>query len=179
MHNMANRAKLKKSTLLQRAISLAVAAHAKHEDPPGEPYIVHPLRVMLRVSSGDDAHQNEVLRCVAILHDVLERTDTTSGDLGRAGMPPAVIDAVSLLTHGKDVSYADYIVELEGNALARAVKIADLLDNADLKHVTLRRGKLKKDVPRLVRYAASYQFLTDQIDENTYRKLMKRGVAAG
>jgi len=160
-------------------MSLAVAAHAKFEDPPGEPYIVHPMRVMLSVSAGDDAHQNEMLRCVAILHDTLERTSTTPRDLRRAGMPPGVINAVKLLTHSKEVAYADYVTKLKRNALARAVKIADLLDNANLKHVTLRAANLKKDVPRLVRYAASYQYLTDQIDEKTYRKLMKRGVAPG
>ena len=42
--------------LLQRAIDLAVRAHRDSEDPPGEPYIVHPMRVMLAVSQADDAH---------------------------------------------------------------------------------------------------------------------------
>ena len=59
-------------TLLQKAIELAVRAHRRSEDPPGEPYIVHPMRVMLRVSQADDAHQDELLRCVAILHDTVD-----------------------------------------------------------------------------------------------------------
>ena len=41
-----------KRGLLQRAIDLAVSAHRGAEDPPGEPYILHPMRVMLRF---DDA----------------------------------------------------------------------------------------------------------------------------
>ena len=38
------------SNLLQKAIDLAVAAHRESEDPAGEPYVVHVMRVMLAVS---------------------------------------------------------------------------------------------------------------------------------
>jgi (p)ppGpp synthase/HD superfamily hydrolase len=162
--------------LLQKAIELAVKSHRGAEDPPGEPYVVHPLRVMLAVShQRDDAHQDEALRCVAVLHDTIERAGLTRADLRAAGMPPKVVRAVELLTHRDDQSYADYVVKLKPDPLTRAVKIADLLDNADLRHVTFRPGKEEKDVPRLVRYAASYKFLTDQIDEKAYRKLMRLG----
>ncbi|QOV87752.1 hypothetical protein [Humisphaera borealis] len=162
-------------TLLQRAIDLAVEAHRGGEDPPGEPYIVHPMRVMLAVSQGDDEHQNERLRCVAILHDSIERGGKSAGDLRNAGMPKDVVRAVLLLTHAEEDSYADYVVRLKSDPLARAVKIADLLDNADLRHVAFRPTKALKDVPRLVRYAASYKFLTDQIGEKDYRRLMRQG----
>lgn len=160
------------ANLLQKAIELAVKAHRRSEDPPGEPYIVHPMRVLLAVSQADDAHQNDELRCVAILHDSLERTDLKAGDLNAAGMPKAVIQAVRLLTHNREDQYADYIVRLKGDPLARTVKIADLLDNADLRRVTFRAGK-SKDRKRVVRYAASYKFLTNQIDETEYRMIMK------
>jgi (p)ppGpp synthase/HD superfamily hydrolase len=163
------------STLLQRAIELAVAAHRRSEDPPGEPYIVHPMRVMLRVSQADDAHQDEMLRCVAILHDTVERGQMTMKKLKAAGMPEKVRRAVSLLTHRPEVSFVDYVVKLKPDKLARAVKLADLMDNADLRRVAFRADKVKKDAKRLIRYAASYQFLTNQIDEEAYRKAMKRG----
>ena len=58
-------------TLLQKSIDLAVRAHRNAEDPPGQPYILHPMRLLLALSQTDDAHQNETLRCVAILHDTL------------------------------------------------------------------------------------------------------------
>jgi guanosine-3',5'-bis(diphosphate) 3'-pyrophosphohydrolase len=61
------------ASLLQKAIDLATKAHRGGEDPPGEPYIVHPMRILLNVSAADDAHQNERLRCTAILHDTLVR----------------------------------------------------------------------------------------------------------
>ncbi len=162
------------ASLLQKAIEVAVAAHGAGEDPSGEPYIVHPMRVMLAVSQGDDAHQHERLRCVAILHDTLERGGLGAKDLRKAGMPAEVVAAVELLTHEEGVSYADYVVKLSANELARAVKVADLLDNADLRRVTFRAGK-KKDRKRVVRYAASYKFLTRQMDEAGYRKAMEKG----
>src|SRR5688572_18290512 len=118
------------ATLLQKAIDLAVKAHAGQEDPPGEPYIVHPLRVMLAVSQGDDDHQNELLRCVAVLHDAVERGGMRPVTLRKAGMPAPVVKAVKLLTHDNGGSYAKYVIRLKADALARAVKIADLLDNA-------------------------------------------------
>jgi (p)ppGpp synthase/HD superfamily hydrolase len=162
-------------SLLQKAIDLAVKAHRAGEDPPGEPYIVHPFRVLLRVSQADDAHQDAHLRCTAILHDVLERGQLTAKALRDAGMPARVVKAVQLLTHRKGTSYADYVVRLKPDALARAVKIADLMDNADLRRVTFRADKAKRDSRRVIRYAASYKFLTDQISESDYRKAMRRG----
>ena len=62
----------------------------------------------------------------------------------------------------------------EHDSLARAVKLADLSDNADLRHVTFRPEKKKKDTRRVVRYAASYKFLTGQIDEAAYRDAMRK-----
>jgi (p)ppGpp synthase/HD superfamily hydrolase len=161
-------------TLLQKAIDLAVKAHRGAEDPPGEPYIIHPMRVLIRVSKADDAHQDEQLRCVAILHDTLERTRMSARDLKSAGMPKPVVRAIQLLTHENDTAYADYVIKLKPDKLARAVKIADLLDNADLRRVSYRPEK-SQDRKRVNRYAASYKFLTDQIDEKTFRRMMKHG----
>jgi (p)ppGpp synthase/HD superfamily hydrolase len=161
-------------TLLQNAIDLAVAAHRGCEDPPGEPYILHPVRVLISLSQSDDAHQDDQLRCVAILHDTLERTSLRPADLRAAGMPKAVVRAVQLLSHVRGVSYADYIRKLKRNRLARLVKIADLLDNADLRRVSYRPAK-RKDRQRVNRYAASFKFLTDQIDEKAFRRMMKHG----
>lgn len=161
-------------SLLQKAIDLAVAAHRGAEDPPGEPYIVHPMRVLLRLSHADDAHQDERLRCVAILHDTLERTKLNAVGLRAGGMPKAVVRAVQLLTHHDDTPYVDYVVKLKPDPLARAVKIADLLDNADLRRVAFRAQKLQ-DRKRVIRYAASFKFLTDQINEKAYRRMMEFG----
>jgi len=154
-------------TLLQRAIDVAVAAHRTMEDPPGEPYILHPMRVMLRF---DDP----LLMAVAILHDTIERGGITADALRAAGIEAAVVQAVELLTHTADSTYADYVVRLKPNRLARAVKIADLLDNADLRYVDLRAAKPRKGRRRVLRYALSYKFLTSQMSKADYLRLMQK-----
>jgi (p)ppGpp synthase/HD superfamily hydrolase len=55
---------------LERAISIAAEAHAGQVDKAGAPYVPHPLRMMLRMSS-TDARIVAVLRYAALpLHPV-------------------------------------------------------------------------------------------------------------
>ena len=54
-------------SLLEKALAIAVEAHRGQKDRAGKPYILHPLRVMGRVSTEDE-------QIVAILHDVVEDT---------------------------------------------------------------------------------------------------------
>lgn len=58
-HDMSN---------LDKAITLATHAHADQTDKADQPYILHPLRVMLQVSEDHE-------RVVAALHDVVEDID--------------------------------------------------------------------------------------------------------
>ena len=74
---------------LHRAIELAVAAHAGQDDPPGEPYILHPMRVMLSLPDAD--HD---VRCVGILHDAVERGTLTLKALRHEKFADAIIRAV-------------------------------------------------------------------------------------
>lgn len=67
-------------TLLEKAIEIALKAHAGQKDKAGEPYILHPLRVMGMMST---VHE----RVVAVLHDVLEDTGIAWGDLFDEGVP--------------------------------------------------------------------------------------------
>ena len=53
---------------LERAIQIAVEAHAGQIDKANEPYILHPLRVMFDV-------EGEVASIVAVLHDVVKDCD--------------------------------------------------------------------------------------------------------
>jgi (p)ppGpp synthase/HD superfamily hydrolase len=159
---------------LQRAIELAVKAHAGQEEA-GEPYITHPMRVMLSLAdSGEDE-----LRMVGILHDAVERGRLKMKDLEREGFSKAVITGVALMTHDDDMSYADYVVALKKHKLARRVKMADLADNADLRHVDMRPAKFRKDRMRATRYILSYRFLADEIDEKTYRRLVDEAESDG
>ena len=55
---------------LQRAIELAVFHHANQVDKSGQPYILHPMRIMLGCSTEEE-------RQAATMHDLIEDTDVT------------------------------------------------------------------------------------------------------
>jgi guanosine-3',5'-bis(diphosphate) 3'-pyrophosphohydrolase len=59
---------------LEKAIEIAARAHTGQVDKAGQPYILHPIQVMLRVQ-GEDA------RIAAVLHDVVEDSEVTIDDL--------------------------------------------------------------------------------------------------
>ncbi len=63
---------------LEDAVQLALDAHRGKVDRIGEPYILHPLRVMARVNTDTE-------RIIAVLHDVIEDTDITLDDLRSRG----------------------------------------------------------------------------------------------
>jgi hypothetical protein len=108
---------------LSRAISIAAIAHEHQTDKSGEPYILHPIRVMQSVSG--DAE-----RMVAVLHDVLEdNPNWTAERLSNAGFSAEVIEAVQILTRPEREPYDAYIDTVALYPLARTVKIADLRDN--------------------------------------------------
>ena len=109
---------------LEDAIALAAHWHRGQRYPSltGEPFILHPFRVMLQVDS-DDA------RIVAVLHDVLEDTACSVVDLRRAGYSEQVIEALDRLTRRDGEAYAPYIERIAEDTLARQVKLADLKDN--------------------------------------------------
>ncbi|HRN51769.1 MAG TPA: hypothetical protein PLC52_08070 [Anaerolineales bacterium] len=117
---------------LHTAIQLALTAHKDQQDKAGAPYILHPLRLMMRMSTPDEM-------IVAVLHDVLEDSQTTRADLERAGFAKATLDALDVLTHRDEQSYESYIDVIKQVPLARRVKLADLEDNSNilrLKEVT-------------------------------------------
>ncbi len=109
---------------LEDAIVLAAHWHRGQTYPSlrGEPFIFHPLRVMLQVES-------DVERIVAVLHDVIEDTACTVGDLRCLGYSEQVIEAVDRLTHRDADPYDTYIERIQDDPLARQVKLADLADN--------------------------------------------------
>lgn len=106
---------------LEHAIAFAANAHRAQKDKAGEPYILHCLRVMLAV---DGYHE----RCAAVLHDAVEDTATSLDALRVAGFRPSVVEAVGVLTRGRE-TYEAYIERVATSPMALAVKIADLRDN--------------------------------------------------
>jgi (p)ppGpp synthase/HD superfamily hydrolase len=152
---------------LDKALQIAVQAHAGQQDKEGRPYITHQLRLMAAMAD-DEA------RIVAVLHDVIEDTATTLDDLHRAGFSAAILEAVALVTHRKEEPYAEYVIRCRGNSIARAVKLADLTDNSRPDRCLLRPDRIERDFARIHRYLLSYKFLTDGISESEYRTLMQK-----
>ena len=109
---------------VEDAIALAARAHRgqRYSSPEREPYVFHPLRIMLRF---DDPPA----QIAAVLHDAIEDTAVEVDDLVEAGYSAEVIDAIECLTHRDGESYEGYIGRVAGNELARRVKIEDLNEN--------------------------------------------------
>lgn len=137
---------------LEIAAELAERAHAGQVDKSGAAYIDHPRRVAARVTS-------DAARAVALLHDVIEDTDTTDVELLNAGIPSEVVDAVLALTRRRGQAPTDYYAAVAANTLALEVKRADIADNTDPA-----RAALLDDATR-VRLAAKYAKATKLLDE--------------
>jgi (p)ppGpp synthase/HD superfamily hydrolase len=110
--------------LVGRADRFAAERHAGQTDKAGAPYIGHPRRVAARLAAPTE-------QAVALLHDVLEDTGTTTADLRAAGFPEVVVEAVDRLTRRADEPVDSYLHRVAGSTLALAVKRADIADNAD------------------------------------------------
>jgi len=134
---------------LEDAVSLAATAHKGQRDKAGAPYLLHSLRVMLRMDD-DDA------RMAAVLHDVLEDTPTTAEDLRAAGFSESVVETVEVLTRRTDEVYEAYIRRVTAHPLARRIKLADLEDNMDLRRLPCISPA---DHERLNRYRAAWELL--------------------
>lgn len=127
---------------LEDAISLAAKAHRRRKDKAGAAYILHPLRVMLRMKTNDE-------RIVALLHDVAEDTKYTLEDLRKAGYSQKILRSLDYLTRRDKEEYEEFIKRLKHNPLARKVKIADLKDNLDLARI---KKPKKRDFMRVEKY---------------------------
>lgn len=136
---------------LERALQIAVKAHAGQVDKSGAAYIFHPIRVMSRCASPEG-------KIAALLHDVVEDTDVTLEDLEREGFSAEVLAAVRLMTHDPAVSYDDYITVILTNPTASEVKLADLEDNSDIRRLQTIDDKA---VARFRKYLKAWQRLTE------------------
>ena len=139
--------------MLGRAIEIAATAHAGQVDKGGRPYILHPLWVMDRVR-----HLGDDYMIVAVLHDVVEDSEWSFGDLIKEGFNQNVMYALSLLTHDPAVPYDDYIKAIATDPIAKAVKLRDLEHNTK---ITRLKGLRKKDFDRLEKYHRAYTYLMD------------------
>ena len=131
---------------LEDTIALAGEAHRGQVDKGGQPYILHPLRLMLHLGS-------EVDRIVGVLHDVVEDTHITQEDLRSRGYPTEVLEALDCLTKRPAEEYEDFIQRIKPNPIARRVKLVDLEDNMDVRRLPTMN---EEDFQRLKKYRKAW-----------------------
>lgn len=141
----------------KRALMLCFQAHKEQNDKSGMPYVFHPFHLAEQMDT-------EEATIVALLHDIVEDTDFTLEDLSEMGYPPAVIDALALMTHDPSVPYMDYVKKISGNALATKVKLADLRHNSDLSRLDVVDDRA---IARVKKYAEAIALLESVAREAT------------
>lgn len=113
--------------LVRRALGLCLQLHAGLNDAHGAPYASHPISVACRIPSRD-----ERAIAAALLHDTVEDCGIDIAYLEEHGIDDVdVLSAVEALTRREGEPYAAYIDRVARDAIAPAVKLADLEDNLD------------------------------------------------
>lgn len=139
------------NALLERAIEIAVEAHKGQQDKNGAPYILHPLRMMMRAEQTDE-------KIVAVLHDVVEDSEWTIKALAKEGYPKHILEAVDHLTKREGEEYDAFVERAASHPLAKRVKKLDLEDNMNV----LRFKKVdEKTTAKLTKYFRAWHRITD------------------
>ena len=138
--------------MLEQAIIFATDAHKGQVDKAQMPYILHPLRVMNLVDTIEE-------KIVAVLHDVIEDTDTTREELLEF-LNEELVDSIVALSKGENEEYEKYLIRVKNNKIARKVKLADLKDNMNLdrlEHIEMR------DMKRYMKYRKAHKYLSEEV----------------
>src|SRR3974390_293346 len=132
---------------LERAIIVAAEGRAGIKDKAGAPHILHPLRMMLGLSSPDE-------RIVAVLHDVCE--DCPGWDFQRLrdeAFSDKIIAALDAVTKREGEDYEDFAA---ANPIGRNVKLADLADDCDLSRIA---EPTEADYQRIEKYQRAIKLI--------------------
>jgi (p)ppGpp synthase/HD superfamily hydrolase len=136
-----------RSELISRALAKATAAHAGQvrNGSGGLPYIEHPRMVAATLAARD---YPETTLAAALLHDVVEDSDTTVEELGTE-FGDTVADLVAALSDDESIeSYRDRkdehrgrVARFDGDALA--IYAADKLTNMTTLHAAISAEGMK------------------------------------
>ena len=142
--------------LIDHCIIFATYKHAEQTDKNGLPYIFHPLRVML-----DESLTTETQKCVAVCHDLLEDTTTTTEELKEIGLPETTINVIVALTHLKNEPNTTYWQRIldEPSGDAKLVKIADIKDNTSESRMNCLPEEVQARLKE--KYNKALQYLTN------------------
>ncbi|WAM53714.1 HD domain-containing protein [Vreelandella venusta] len=134
---------------LEKAIEISAKAHSGQTDKSGTPYILHPLKVMMRVDGIEE-------KIVAVLHDIVEDTDITLSVLNEEGFSDAIVNAVDALTKRVGETRMDAAKRAAENPIALIVKLADNAENMDLSRI---EKPTSRDYERQEEYKAVRKYL--------------------
>ena len=138
---------------IERAIAIAAEAHAGQVDKAGAPYVLHPLRIMLSLSTVEE-------RIVGVLHDVCEDCPGWTFDrLREEGFSGQVIEALGTVTKRDGENYEDFVMRAAANPIGRRVKLADLRDNSDLTRIAQPTARDHERIARYQRAIAAIEAL--------------------
>ena len=142
---------------LEKAIKIAVEAHTGQVDKGNNPYILHPLRVMLSLDA-------EAERIVGVLHDVVEDCEGWTWErLREQGCSDEIIEALKSVSKTPEEEkqfkkmddpnekldhYLEFIKRAKFNKIGRNVKAADIKDNLDISRID---DITERDIDRLNR----------------------------
>jgi (p)ppGpp synthase/HD superfamily hydrolase len=99
---------------------------------------------------------SETEKIVAVLHDVVEKSNWTLEGLRQEGFSKKIIEAVDNLTKRDGEPYSVHIERANSSPLARTVKLADLEDNMDPNRIV---DLSEEDKKRLARYKKAWSEL--------------------
>jgi (p)ppGpp synthase/HD superfamily hydrolase len=139
---------MKNGEMLSNMLICMTNAHKGQFDKSGQPYQLHPLKVMHYLKTDD-----EELMCIALGHDIIEDTSVTYQDLRDIGMSERVIAGINAMTKQLGQSYDEYKQAIFASHDAMLVKMADLRHNTDIRRL---KGITEKDIARTTKYHTFY-----------------------
>ena len=101
--------------MLGKAILCVLKAHAGQTDKASAPYILHPLRIMMKMDSS-------VEMIVAVLHDVIEDSPLILEDLRAEGFSEEILPALDHLTRRENEEYEVFIKSHKTPGSCRGMK---------------------------------------------------------
>lgn len=127
-------------------------AHKDQVDKAGKPYYLHPQSISEKCKSN-------LSKSVALLHDTIEDTRIDENFLEGVGIPPTVINRVTLLTKKKGEDYISYVKNISKDPVASEVKYYDLKHNTDLNRTN---GKIMVSKEKWENYQKALKLLNDK-----------------
>lgn len=138
---------------IDKAVLVATQVHLDQTDLGGNPYILHPIRVLAAVEMKIrdlNIKDTESVLCSAVLHDCIEDCDDKDAMyvIIEKEFGPTVSKAVDSLTRRPNETWKHYMTRVKKHWSPRIIKMADLddnLDNSRLKVITetdMNRNKM-------------------------------------